>query len=437
MADINDLERKRAELDKRSQDLSAERVEFLSKAQADSVELSAADKEQDDKRGQEIANLRLECRKLSAEIGAAQIARENEAYDSERQARSRGPVEPEPQPVLDFEGALSFRKSKGYERAFRSYLIGRRGEGDFGLREFRNEVRQLPGFAEFRALGRDDAGTGAPIVPRNFLDKLVTLLPNASPLIGEIGSMTIDGDKEFAVETGAGTAAYRNPGEAYAGTDLALTGKNVTICDLGKIMQVDEELIDDSGVNLEEYLLANFALVFGYAMEDNLINGTDAKGPLATTGIKGASGVSTYETASNGVVVFDDLINLRAEIKVAGRAGAKWCFHPTTEAALMLLKDGDDRPLWTPSYAEGVPGNILGQPYVLSDYMPEIANGAKAVFYGNFNRFITNYIRATMMMRRLPELYAATGRIGFRGSFRHDIVLDLPSAIGVLSVNAP
>ena len=63
--------------------------------------------------------------------------------------------------------------------------------------------------------------------------------------------------------------------------------------------------------------------------------------------------------------------------------------------------------------------------------MPEIASGAKTVAFGDF-KFYWIGDRQGITFRRLNELYAENGQVGFIASKRVDGKLILPEAIKVL-----
>jgi HK97 family phage major capsid protein len=83
----------------------------------------------------------------------------------------------------------------------------------------------------------------------------------------------------------------------------------------------------------------------------------------------------------------------------------------------------------------GTPDTILGCPVKVSRYMPEIAATNKTIVFGDFDYFwIAD--RQGRSFKRLDELFAATGQVGFRGSQRVDGKLILAEAIKVLQQKA-
>ena len=72
---------------------------------------------------------------------------------------------------------------------------------------------------------------------------------------------------------------------------------------------------------------------------------------------------------------------------------------------------------------------------MISAFMPAVAAGAKTVAFGDF-RYYWIADRQGRSFKKLSELYAATGQVGFLGSQRVDGRLILPEAVKVLKQKA-
>lgn len=76
---------------------------------------------------------------------------------------------------------------------------------------------------------------------------------------------------------------------------------------------------------------------------------------------------------------------------------------------------------------------MLGRPVYTSAYMPAIETGKKVIAFGDFGYYwIAD--RQGRSFKRLNELYAATGQVGYIASQRVDGKLILPEAIKVLQM---
>ncbi len=83
----------------------------------------------------------------------------------------------------------------------------------------------------------------------------------------------------------------------------------------------------------------------------------------------------------------------------------------------------------------GTPDTILNRPVLTSAYMPEIASGNKTVAFGDF-KYYWIADRQGRSFKRLNELFAVTGQVGFVATQRVDGKLILPEAVKYLQQKA-
>ena len=112
---------------------------------------------------------------------------------------------------------------------------------------------------------------------------------------------------------------------------------------------------------------------------------------------------------------------------------AVWMLNDSTVKALRKLKDGNGNYIWQPSVQAGVPDMILNRPYFTSSFVPEIAAGQKIMAFGDFSYYwIAD--RQGRSFKRLNELFATTGQVGFLASQRVDGKLILPEAVKTMKL---
>ena len=117
------------------------------------------------------------------------------------------------------------------------------------------------------------------------------------------------------------------------------------------------------------------------------------------------------------------------------RKKAVWVVNDSTIKAIRKLKDNNGQYLWQPGLIANAPDTILGRPVKTSAFMPSIAAGAKSIIFGDFNYYwIAD--RQGRTFKRLNELFATTGQVGFLASQRVDGRLILPEALKVLKQKA-
>ena len=99
------------------------------------------------------------------------------------------------------------------------------------------------------------------------------------------------------------------------------------------------------------------------------------------------------------------------------------------------LKDGNGQYLWQPAIRNGEVSTILGRPYFTSPFAPSADAGAKSVLFGDLNYYWIGD-RQGISLKRLNELYAGNGQVGFLASKRLDGKTVLPEAFKVLQQKA-
>ena len=109
--------------------------------------------------------------------------------------------------------------------------------------------------------------------------------------------------------------------------------------------------------------------------------------------------------------------------------------NDSTIKVIRKLKDGNGQYLWQPAIKDGEVGTILGRPYFTSPFAPAVAAGAKSVIFGDLNYYWIGD-RQGISLKRLNELYAGNGQVGFLASKRLDGKTVLPEAIKILQQHA-
>ena len=154
-------------------------------------------------------------------------------------------------------------------------------------------------------------------------------------------------------------------------------------------------------------------------------------GILAATG-GGQIGVTT---AGSTAITLDEMLDLFYSLKSPYRKRASFVMNDATVKAIRKLKDSTGQYLWQPSIKEATPDTILNRPLYTSAYVPNIAASAKTVVFGDLGYYWVAD-RQGRVFKRLNELYAATGQVGFIATQRVDGKLILPEAVKILQQKA-
>ena len=241
---------------------------------------------------------------------------------------------------------------------------------------------------------------------------------------------TSSGDRKIPVVATKGTASWVDEEGLINESDDTFGQVSIGAYKLGTLIKVSEELLNDSVFDLEDYISTEFARRIGSREEDAFFNGDGVGKP---TGIFNATGGAEIgvTSASATAITADELIDLFYSLKAPYRKNAVWVLNDATVKAIRKLKDNNGNYLWQPAITANTPDTILGKPVFTSSYVPTIGAGAKSIAFGDFTYYWVAD-RQARSFKRLNELYAATGQVGFMATQRVDGKLILPEAIKVL-----
>lgn len=155
-----------------------------------------------------------------------------------------------------------------------------------------------------------------------------------------------------------------------------------------------QTLLDDSAVNIEQWLADEVRIKFSEMEEQAFISGD---------GVGKPSGILSYPTVADASWTWgklgyiftgssgaldaneaDDLIDLVYSLKAGYRANARFMLNRLSLAALRKIKDTTDNYIWQPGMGLGQPSSILGYPVTEAEEMPNIAADSFSVAFGDF-----------------------------------------------------
>ena len=297
---------------------------------------------------------------------------------------------------------------------------------------FWNAMRvKAPMPSVLNALQEGTDSEGGYLVPDEFERTLVEALEeeNVFRTLAHV-IKTSSGDRKIPVVASKGSASWVDEEGAYQESDDAFSQVSIGAYKLGTMIKVSEELLADSVFDLEAYISKEFARRIGAREEESFFNG-DGKGkPLGILAAAGGAEVGVT-AASATAITADEVIDLFYSLKAPYRKNAVWLLNDATVKQIRKLKDTTGQYLWQPSLVAGTPDTILGRPVKTSAFMPTAAAGAKTIAFGDF-KYYWIADRQGRTFKKLSELYAANGQVGFMGTQRVDGKLILPEAIKVL-----
>lgn len=201
-----------------------------------------------------------------------------------------------------------------------------------------------------------------------------------------------------------------------------------------KIVAVPYELLQDSVIDMESFVRNRLAQRLGRLGNTAFTVGTgttqpDGVVPKATSGKVGIAGQTL-------TIIYDDIIDLIHSVDPAYR-GVN-CSFMTNDALLKVLrklKDTAGRPLWTPSYDQGIripPGSslkadggyqdqttpivfdyLMGYPVWVNNDLAAPAANAKSMVFGQFGYYKIRDAMDVSMFRFTDSVYTKLGQVGF------------------------
>jgi len=359
------------------------------------------------------AKMEAEIEALSGEIARCERA---EHLENTLAKATCNPITSAPGSAMDEDSKVKpARASTSYKRAFWDAMR---------LNTSPMEVRN--------ALSEGVDSEGGYLVPDEFERTLVQSLADQN-IMRSLAKViqTTSGDRKIPVVSTHGTATWLDEGKPYNESDEAFTQISLSAFKLGTFLKISEELLNDAAFNVEQYLASEFARRIGAAEEEAFLVG-DGKGK--PTGIFNPTGGadSGVTTAKPTDISADELIDLHYSLRSPYRARAVWLMNDATVKTVRKLKDANGQYLWQPALTAGTPDMILGRPVYTSVFAPELKAGARTVAFGDLG-FYWIADRQGRSFKRLNELFATTGQIGFLASQRLDGKLVLPEAIKVLT----
>ena len=242
------------------------------------------------------------------------------------------------------------------------------------------------------------------------------------------------GDRKIPVVASHGSATWMDEESAFTESDETFTQVTLSAYKVGTILKVSDELLNDAFFNLERYIAAEFARRIGVAEEEAFLLGNGSSKPTGLLNTTGGAEIGVT-AASPTAITMDEVIDLYHSLKAPYRKNASFVINDGTIKAIRKLKDGQGQYLWQPSVTVGTPDTILHRPVITSQFMPTAGSGAKTVLFGDFSYYwIAD--RQGRTFKRLNELYAANGQVGFLASQRLDGKLILPEAVKALQQKA-
>lgn len=188
-------------------------------------------------------------------------------------------------------------------------------------------------------------------------------------------------------------------------------------------------LLDDSAVNIEDWIASEVELAFAQQEGAAFVAGDGVnkpKGFMSEPVVEESNwswgNLGSVKTGADGAFSASDgsdaLIDLIYTLKAGYRQNASFVMNRRSQAAIRKLKDADGNYLWQPPAAVGAKASLMNFAIAEAEDMPDIAAGAKAIAFGDFKRGYLIVDRLGLRILRDPfsakpyVLFYTTKRVG-------------------------
>jgi HK97 family phage major capsid protein len=308
-------------------------------------------------------------------------------------------------------------EARSHAQAFNAYF--RRGKGE-------DELEAMAVKASLSEGSNPDGGYTVPVEVETQIDRVLSKV-SAMRQISRV--ITIGGSVyRKPVSQGGATSGWVGEKGARNETDTPkLTTIDFPAMELYAMPAATQALLDDSNINISQWLADEVQIVFSEQEGQAFINGDGQKQPkglLSYATVADASyawGKLGYIQVGTGGAFGTDadaLIDLAYALKQGYRQNATWLMNRKTQATIRKLKDENDVYLWQPGLQAGQPASLLGYPVVDDDNMDDVGGGKFPIAFGDFQRGYLIVDRAGIRVLRDPYsskpyvLFYTTKRVG-------------------------
>lgn len=274
---------------------------------------------------------------------------------------------------------------------------------------------------ELKALTVSSDPGGGYLAPAEMSGEFIRELVEFSPIrayasVRATGSSSV----QYPRRTSTSNAAWTDETESSSESSVGFGMLEVPIHKITTFVDISNELLADSGGAAEAEVRLALSEDFGKKEAAAFLTGSGDKRP---EGLLTNADIVSIVNGSASTIGADKLIDMMYALPAAYRntAGAAWGMNGNTLAAVRKLKDGQGNYLWQPAYVVGQPETILGKPVVEMVDMPDIADGATPIVFGDWSAYrIVDRVALsilsdpyTQMGKGVTRLHA-TRRIGGR-----------------------
>lgn len=232
---------------------------------------------------------------------------------------------------------------------------------------------------EVRAITTGTA-PGQLTVPTSISDQIIKKLEEVAPLFALSKQFpSVNGHLEVLKETGIGGAQWLGEMENATPADFTMSKVKLEQKRLTSAIELSQQLINDAGFDIVSYAINVLSSRIAYSVNRAIVNGNGV-GQMEGFLVATLAPESVIETVA-GTVTTDDVLGLFNSMNPELVEGAVFIMNRDTWNKISKLKDAENR-YYLVDFKNGNGANyytMLGLPVMISDAMPDIAVGNKAI----------------------------------------------------------
>lgn len=204
--------------------------------------------------------------------------------------------------------------------------------------------------------------------------------------------------------------------------------------ELAGYTEITNTLLDDSVINLINYLTRIFRAAWYWVTDKSFIQGTGGKKPL---GIINDPAILSVNRQTSGTIKFQDVLNMEAKMPSVFDNGAVWFITKKGRAALrgQTVSATSDELVLQENFrnlSEGYTMTILGRPAFLADGKIPALGSTGDLIYGNWNQYYVGF-RSDFVMDSSRHYKFRSNRTALRCAGRVDGQAAIPQAFVILN----
>jgi HK97 family phage major capsid protein len=245
------------------------------------------------------------------------------------------------------------------------------------------------------------AADGGYLVPTEFMATVIEFAIKQSPLLQKVWRIPMGSNVKKIPKLVQSAGSYFGGLALYwideaatkTGTKPAFDQITLTARKLIGLTYLTDELIDDSMINIVNFLTKLFVDAMRYELENKILNGTGTGQPL---GVIADTNVNLVPRATASQLVYADVVAMDTIID-ENIMNLTWTMRKASKNQLRLQVDSQNRPFWLDGYAGGqnalispAPDRLIGYDVALTRNSPALYSKGDLVL-GDWGLYLLGY----------------------------------------------